>query len=199
MSPPVICTGFGGGIRNDVAALDTFSLASSSSQKPVWVRVNVSGSRPRPKYGHTSTTLPQEIFGNALGLLGGVQYGSYQGDVGDFSVLEIDLPSPPGPPAGGEEDDKGATEAMMMDEEKEAEEAEAEAEAGAGAGAAAGGAEEGEGEEDGRELELSGRWVEYSTEGECEGRAYQGVTVADIGGAKVRKRILFAPCIIQKV
>ena len=35
-----------------------------------------------------------------------------------------------------------------------------------------------------RELQLSARWLEYPTEGECESRAYQGVTVADIGGAK---------------
>ena len=102
----VVVGGFGGGIRNDVAALDTFSL---SSESPSWIPVQVSGTRPRPKYGHTSTALPPSIFGHALGLLGGVQYGSYQGDVGDFSVLQVDLP--PDTPAeaagaaGQQEDD----------------------------------------------------------------------------------------------
>ncbi len=162
------CSGFGGGIRNDVAALDTFTLSSSSPSKPVWVRVNVSGLRPRPVYGHTSTTLPTEIFGDALGLLGGVQYGSYQGDVGDFSVLQIDLPSDAASP---DVTDAGDTTQMEEDEKDTA-----------GTGTAP---TEKEQEEDVvHELQLSGRWVEYSTEGECESRAYQGVTVADVGGAK---------------
>lgn len=43
----VVVGGFGGGIRNDVAALDTFTLsrAGSATKTPSWVRVNVSGAR----------------------------------------------------------------------------------------------------------------------------------------------------------
>lgn len=176
------CSGFGGGIRNDVAALDTFALSSVSSRQPAWVRVNVSGSRPRPVYGHTSTTLPKEIFGNALGLLGGVQYGSYQGDVGDFSVLQIDLPSEVDRPAAISVAAAGG--ATMMD----ADETETEGTGNKSADQQGNDDEEEQEDEEDEEMEcelqLSGRWVDYSTEGECESRAYQGVTVADIGGAK---------------
>ena len=147
--------------------------------------MNVSGSPPRRVYGHTSTALPTEMFGNALGLLGGVQYGSYQGDVGDFSVLQIDLPSEADRPAAiSVAEAAGATTVGADETDME----------GTGNGSAAQQEDDDEEkldeeDEEGmdvveRELQLSGRWVDYPTEGECESRAYQGVTVAEIGGAK---------------
>lgn len=102
-------------------------------------------------------------------MLGGVQYGSYQGDVGDFSVLQIDLPSDAGLPdvtdadhaKQMEDDEKNTEDTGTTPTEKKQDEEDVE-----------------------HELQLGGRWVEYSTEGECESRAYQGVTVAEVGGAK---------------
>ena len=88
----VVIGGFGGAIRNTVSALDTFALARRGSP-PEWQQVDVGGTMPRPTYGHSTTTLPPSVCGqagrecNTLALLGGVRYGGYAGDVGDLTLL----------------------------------------------------------------------------------------------------------------
>eukprot|EP01052_Picozoa_sp_SAG31_P001045 SAG31_NODE_34_length_31842_cov_31.677850_1_plen_239_part_00 len=80
----IVVGGFGGGIINDVTVLDTFRLPHN----PMWVRAEMTGRQPRAKYGHTSTALPD---GKTVAVLGGVRYGGYQGDVGDYHMLHFDF------------------------------------------------------------------------------------------------------------
>lgn len=58
------------------------------------------GQKPRAKYGHTCAALPG---GKRIALLGGVRFGGYQGDVGDFHVLHFEFDENP---AAAEEKDR---------------------------------------------------------------------------------------------